>query len=129
MDELVADFRLMFSNCRQFNEEGSMIYEDANLLERVMNEKLKEINSNHERKTPLKTFKSAKSKQLSPFEQKLRTLYDAIRDYRDPKGTYIYYIYFLISIIFFCNVMTVLGLKSNFCHFFWARFIKPQLNN
>lgn len=89
MDELVADFRLMFSNCRQFNEEGSMIYEDANLLERVMNEKLKEINSNYERKTPLKTLKSAKSKQLSPFEQKLRTLYDAIRDYRDPKGTYI----------------------------------------
>ncbi|CAH2096950.1 unnamed protein product [Euphydryas editha] len=85
VDEMVADFRLMFSNCRQFNEEGSMIYEDANLLERVMNEKLKEINSNYERKAPLKTFKAAKSKQLTPFEQKLRTLYDAIRDYRDPK--------------------------------------------
>lgn len=64
-----------------------MIYEDANLLERVMNEKLKELNSaNYERKPPVKTFKAAKSKQLSPFEQKLRTLYDAIRDYRDPKG-------------------------------------------
>lgn len=63
-----------------------MIYEDANLLERVMNEKLKEVNSSFERKTPLKTFKAAKSRQLSPFEQKLRTLYDAIRDYRDPKG-------------------------------------------
>ncbi|XP_075986413.1 protein polybromo isoform X2 [Anticarsia gemmatalis] len=85
VEEMVADFRLMFSNCRQFNEEGSMIYEDANLLERVMNEKLKEVNSSFERKTPLKTFKAAKSRQLSPFEQKLRTLYDAIRDYRDPK--------------------------------------------
>lgn len=112
MDELVADFRLMFSNCRQFNEEGSMIYEDANLLERVMNEKLKEINSNYERKTPLKTFKSAKSKQLSPFEQKLRTLYDAIRDYRDPKGNNFFHNFF------FCDIMIVLGLKSNFCHFF-----------
>ncbi|XP_049880509.1 protein polybromo-1 isoform X2 [Pectinophora gossypiella] len=86
IDEIVSDFRLMFSNCRQFNEEGSMIYEDANLLERVLNEKLKEVNSNYERKTPLKTFKAAKSRQLSPFEQKLRTLYDAIRDYRDPKA-------------------------------------------
>ena len=79
----------MFSNCRQFNEEGSMIYEDANLLERVMNEKLKEVNnsSSFERKTPVKTFKAApKARQLSPFEQKLRTLYDAIRDYRVPKG-------------------------------------------
>nr|XP_049705113.1 protein polybromo-1 isoform X12 [Helicoverpa armigera] len=89
IDEMVSDFRLMFSNCRQFNEEGSMIYEDANLLERVMNEKLKEVNnsSSFERKTPLKTFKAApKARQLSPFEQKLRTLYDAIRDYRDPKA-------------------------------------------
>ncbi|KAG6449065.1 protein polybromo-1 isoform X3 [Manduca sexta] len=87
VEEMVSDFRLMFSNCRQFNEEGSMIYEDANLLERVMNEKLKEVNSNYERKTPIKTFKAApRSRQLSPFEQKLRTLYDAIRDYRDPKG-------------------------------------------
>ncbi|XP_050553986.1 protein polybromo-1 isoform X8 [Spodoptera frugiperda] len=86
IDEMVSDFRLMFSNCRQFNEEGSMIYEDANLLERVMNEKLKEVQSGFEKKTPLKVSKVAKHRQLSPFEQKLRTLYDAIRDYRDPKG-------------------------------------------
>lgn len=64
-----------------------MIYEDANLLERVMNEKLKEISSLTDKKAPLKVIKSNnKAKQLSPFEQKLRTLYDAIRDYRDPKG-------------------------------------------
>ncbi|KAH9643153.1 hypothetical protein HF086_010605 [Spodoptera exigua] len=88
IDEMVSDFRLMFSNCRQFNEEGSMIYEDANLLERVMNEKLKEVHNNtsFEKKTPLKAIKVVKQRQLSPFEQKLRTLYDAIRDYRDPKA-------------------------------------------
>ncbi|CAK1541028.1 unnamed protein product [Leptosia nina] len=86
IDEMVADFRLMFSNCRQFNEEGSIIYEDANLLQKVLNEKLKELNSCIERKTPVKTFKAAKSRQMTPFEQKLRTLYDAIRDYRDPKA-------------------------------------------
>ncbi|XP_041985190.1 protein polybromo-1 isoform X2 [Aricia agestis] len=87
LEEMVADFKLMFSNCRQFNEEGSMIYDDANLLERVLNEKLKEVQGyNVEKKTPLKTFKAAKNRQMSPFEQKLRTLYDAIRDYRDPKA-------------------------------------------
>ncbi|KAL0860990.1 hypothetical protein ABMA27_009518 [Loxostege sticticalis] len=87
IDELVADFRLMFSNCRQFNEEGSMIYEDANLLERVLHERLKDLNSgSHERKQNLKNIKVVKSKQLTQFEQKLRTLYDAIRDYRDPKA-------------------------------------------
>ncbi|CAG5038911.1 unnamed protein product [Parnassius apollo] len=41
VEEMIYDFCLMFSNCRQFNKEGSMIYEDANLLKRVMNEKLK----------------------------------------------------------------------------------------
>lgn len=87
LEEMISDFRLMFSNCRQFNEEGSMIYEDANLLERVLNEKLKDLTSGYERRTPSKNMKSVtKSRQLSPFEQKLRTLYDAIRDYRDPKA-------------------------------------------
>ncbi|XP_062532294.1 protein polybromo-1 isoform X2 [Bombyx mori] len=87
LEEMIADFRLMFSNCRHFNEEGSMVYEDANLLERVMNEKIKELNSNYEKKTPMKSLKAQpRSRQLSPFEQKLRTLYDAIRDYRDPKA-------------------------------------------
>lgn len=89
LEELIADFRLMFSNCRQFNEEGSMIYEDANLLERVLSERLRDLNSGgHERKSNMKSIKVVKSRQLTPFEQKLRTLYDAIRDYRDPKGSY-----------------------------------------
>lgn len=37
--ELINDFKLMFSNCRTYNEENSTIYEDAALLEKVMNEK------------------------------------------------------------------------------------------
>lgn len=91
LDEMIGDFRLMFSNCRQFNEEGSMIYEDANLLERSMNDKLREMNSHlaerlPERKPVIRTFRPSKSKQMNPFDQKLRNLYDAIRDYRDPKG-------------------------------------------
>lgn len=33
----------MFSNCRQYNEEGSLIYEDANTLEKVLMDKVKEL--------------------------------------------------------------------------------------
>jgi hypothetical protein len=33
----------MFNNCRQYNEEGSMIYEDANKLEEVLAEKMREV--------------------------------------------------------------------------------------
>lgn len=43
LDDVVGDFRLMFANCRKYNEEGSMIYEDSNILERALNEKLKEF--------------------------------------------------------------------------------------
>lgn len=43
LDDVVGDFRLMFANCRKYNEEGSRIYEDANILERALNEKLKEF--------------------------------------------------------------------------------------
>lgn len=43
VDDIVGDFRLMFSNCRKYNEENSMIYDDANRLEKVLNNKLKEL--------------------------------------------------------------------------------------
>jgi hypothetical protein len=35
--------QLMFNNCRQYNEEGSMIYEDANKLEDVLAEKMRDM--------------------------------------------------------------------------------------
>lgn len=38
-NDLIKDFKLMFSNCRQYNEENSTIYEDATLLEKVLIEK------------------------------------------------------------------------------------------
>lgn len=59
MDELVADLRLMFANCRQFNEEGSMIYEDANRLEKAMNDKIRELCGGPvvEKKPAVKTFR------------------------------------------------------------------------
>lgn len=39
-NDLIKDFKLMFSNCRQYNEENSTIYEDANMLEKVLVEKV-----------------------------------------------------------------------------------------
>lgn len=39
-NDLVRDFKLMFANCRHYNEENSTIYEDANLLERALLEKM-----------------------------------------------------------------------------------------
>lgn len=53
LDDVVGDFRLMFANCRKYNEEGSIIYEDSNILERALNEKLKEFSGiNDRRLTP-----------------------------------------------------------------------------
>lgn len=33
----------MFRNCRQYNEVGSSIYEDAKVLEKVLMDKVKEL--------------------------------------------------------------------------------------
>lgn len=33
----------MFNNCRQYNEECSVIYDDANTLERVLMDKVREL--------------------------------------------------------------------------------------
>jgi protein polybromo-1 len=43
VDDVVGDYRLMFNNCRKYNEENSMIYDDANRLEKLLNQKLKEL--------------------------------------------------------------------------------------
>ncbi|KAG4079697.1 hypothetical protein HA402_009083 [Bradysia odoriphaga] len=84
LDDIVGDFRLMFSNCRKYNEENSQIYEDSNVLERAMNDKLKELSSIDRKATP----KSARRKNIhsAPVDTKLKQLYEAIRDFRDPKA-------------------------------------------
>ncbi|XP_065079040.1 protein polybromo-1 isoform X3 [Ochlerotatus camptorhynchus] len=84
LDDIVGDYRLMFSNCRKYNEEGSMIYDDANILEKALNEKLKEFSSISKRFSTPKVSK-AKNK-LNTLESKLKHLYDTIREYREPKA-------------------------------------------
>ncbi|KAK7869922.1 hypothetical protein R5R35_013708 [Gryllus longicercus] len=106
-EEFLADLRLMFSNCRQYNEEGSMIYEDANKLEEVLMEKVKELGPMQDKRTNMKKcgsrnylrgrlregqqelFLEKLHLRIKPpktvLNQKLRMLYDTIRDYKDPK--------------------------------------------
>lgn len=50
IDDIVGDYRLMFNNCRKYNEENSMIYDDANMMERILNDKLKELSGFVDRK-------------------------------------------------------------------------------
>lgn len=53
IDDIVGDYRLMFNNCRKYNEENSMIYDDANMLERILNDRLKEISGVTDRRPKL----------------------------------------------------------------------------
>ncbi|XP_072181869.1 protein polybromo-1-like [Diadema setosum] len=94
---LMKDFALMFENARHYNEEGSMVYEDANLLETILSEKCKELGfflppadsgrstpkSQSQKKTPVKR---SPAKTLSPTAQKLNDLFNAIKDYTDQHG-------------------------------------------
>ncbi|VEN56895.1 unnamed protein product [Callosobruchus maculatus] len=102
--DLVKDFRLMFSNCRQFNEENSPIFDDANRLEKYLDAKVikpvkPRIGPGPGRppgsfnRSPDGTFRRAKDsprvykprKLVSHHERSLKTLYETIRDYREPK--------------------------------------------
>ncbi|KAK9745833.1 BAH domain [Popillia japonica] len=84
--ELINDFKLMFSNCRQFNEENSTIFEDANLLEKIMNEKAPQLIPTPEKEKKIYVRVSKPRRILSPTEKNCRVLYDTIRDYREPKA-------------------------------------------
>lgn len=48
--EMLEDLHLMFSNARIYNEEGSLVYEDALSLENLAFDKFKEINSHMSQK-------------------------------------------------------------------------------
>ncbi|XP_064554339.1 protein polybromo-1 [Drosophila montana] len=89
VEDVVADYRLMFSNCRQYNEEGSNIYEDANSLERALNEKLKEFPGLVEVKRPLQKYNKLGRKPKAALladRDRLWQFYETLRDYQEPKG-------------------------------------------
>ncbi|XP_054751067.2 protein polybromo-1-like isoform X7 [Lytechinus pictus] len=96
-EALMKDFALMFENARHYNEEGSMVYEDANLLEVLLKDKCNEIGlssgpvdggrgtpkSIGQKRTPVKR---SPAKTLSPLAQKLNELFNAIKNYTDQHG-------------------------------------------
>ncbi|XP_066252584.1 protein polybromo-1 isoform X2 [Euwallacea similis] len=89
--DLVKDFQLMFANCRQFNEENSAIYEDANLLEKHLMDKVGPMFTMAEKQMELKKERTTvrvykPRKVMSPLEKALKHLFEAVRDYKDPKG-------------------------------------------
>lgn len=83
-NDLIRHFKLMFNNCRQYNEENSTIVEDANCLEKLLMEKFGQMQPTPEKKTVPRASKPKRI--ISPIERNCRALYDAIRDYREPKA-------------------------------------------
>lgn len=43
ISQCVADFHLMFDNARTFNEEGSLVYQDADELQRIFDTKIAQL--------------------------------------------------------------------------------------
>ncbi|XP_022920699.1 protein polybromo-1 isoform X3 [Onthophagus taurus] len=84
--ELINDFKLMFSNCRHFNEENSTIYEDANLLEKALLDKFGYLLHTPEKEKKIYIRTPKPRKIITPTERNCKTLYDTIRDYREPKA-------------------------------------------
>ncbi|XP_055016396.1 protein polybromo-1 isoform X2 [Boleophthalmus pectinirostris] len=93
-DSMVEDMKLMFRNARHYNEEGSQVYNDADILEKIMKDKRKELGpppDDEDLMSPkLKMRKNSialkKSKYLTPLQQKLHELYEAVKNYTDKRG-------------------------------------------
>uniref|UniRef100_A0AAR2JX71 Protein polybromo-1 n=1 Tax=Pygocentrus nattereri TaxID=42514 RepID=A0AAR2JX71_PYGNA len=93
-DAMLEDMKLMFRNARHYNEEGSQVYNDANTLEKIMRDKKRELGPTPDDddiiSPKLKIRKSGispkKSKYLTPLQQKLNQLYEAVKNYTDKRG-------------------------------------------
>ncbi|XP_071810078.1 protein polybromo-1-like isoform X3 [Asterias amurensis] len=100
-EAMLKDYDLLFNNARQYNEEGSMVYEDANLLEKLLKDKCRDLGiqtsdvtkaSIKIKTTPVDPTKKIPSKRpksmsgLTLFEQKLNDLYGTILEYTDANG-------------------------------------------
>ncbi|XP_021953815.1 protein polybromo-1 isoform X3 [Folsomia candida] len=78
-DEIMKDFVLMFNNCRIYNEEGSLIYEDANKLEKVLRERARQLGAD-----PTKPkLKKKKNPQMLLNQKKLL---ETVREHKDKNG-------------------------------------------
>uniref|UniRef100_A0A4W6G1J9 Protein polybromo-1 n=1 Tax=Lates calcarifer TaxID=8187 RepID=A0A4W6G1J9_LATCA len=93
-DSMVEDMKLMFRNARHYNEEGSQVYNDADILEKIMKDRRRDLGpatDDDDMMSPkLKIRKNSitlkKSKYLTPLQQKLNELYEAVKNYTDKRG-------------------------------------------
>uniref|UniRef100_A0A673BGV1 Protein polybromo-1 n=1 Tax=Sphaeramia orbicularis TaxID=375764 RepID=A0A673BGV1_9TELE len=93
-DAMVEDMRLMFRNARHYNEEGSRVYNDADVLEKIMKDRRRDLgpatDDDDVMSPKLKIRKNSitlkKSKYLTPLQQKLNELYEAVKNYTDKRG-------------------------------------------
>lgn len=85
-EDLVADFKLMFSNCQKYNEDGSLIYSDATTLDRVLMEKIQELNQVDTSSGKGKSIKRNKYNQYISNTKNMKALYNSVRDFRDSEG-------------------------------------------
>lgn len=104
VDAFMGDVKLMFNNCRTYNEEGSDIYNDANTLETVLTNKYKELGlyvptagqkagagprrpiAPHGISIPRQKFQSLVKLTGKPLQDKMKNLVDKIREHKDEKG-------------------------------------------
>ncbi|XP_071960980.1 protein polybromo-1-like isoform X2 [Antedon mediterranea] len=85
-EAVMGSFQLMFNNARLYNEEGSLVYQDANLLESILKKNYRELGplpGKPKYGSPKKASLANLPKGPAPLSQKLSSLYAVIRDYRD----------------------------------------------
>ncbi|OXB72364.1 UNVERIFIED_CONTAM: hypothetical protein H355_005433 [Colinus virginianus] len=94
-EAMIDDMKLMFRNARHYNEEGSQVYNDAHMLEKILKEKRKELGPLPEDddvgSPKLKLSRKSgispkKSKYMTPMQQKLNEVYEAVKNYTDKRG-------------------------------------------
>uniref|UniRef100_A0A3P8UKR1 Protein polybromo-1 n=1 Tax=Cynoglossus semilaevis TaxID=244447 RepID=A0A3P8UKR1_CYNSE len=93
-DTMIEDMKLMFRNARHYNEEGSQVNNDADVLEKIMEDRRRDlgpVTDDDDIMSPkLKIRKNSitlkKSKYLTPLQQKLHELYEAVKNYTDKRG-------------------------------------------
>ena len=118
VDAFMADVKLMFNNCRTYNEEGSDIYNDANTLETVLTNKYKELGlyvptagqkagMAQRRSIGAHIIGAARQKMPSQIklsgkalQDKMKTLVDKIREHKDEKGRQLSIIFLRLPNVF-----------------------------
>lgn len=94
-EAMMDDMKLMFRNAWHYNEEGSQVYNDAHILDKILKEKRKELGpvpDDEDVASPkLKLSRKSgispkKAKYLSPMQQKLNEVYEAVKNYTDKRG-------------------------------------------